>query len=329
MSRYVLCRPIGGLNDTLNQIERCWSYAEQFDRTLLIDTTRSGLGLAASTYFDLVDPAIAERVTMNPDDALLRQLDEVSCVPRALQGRITSYRSTAVPPHLNFVDSDSGVRLRFDFKSDYQETLLLHEQAGSGSLSLDFLTRVRPSAELRSEIGQRLTKLPAQRIGIHIRNTDLETNYAPFLNRLARQYPSKAMLVCSDDRKVVEASRAIFGSDRVVTSSLAPDFSGRPIHHEHVTSDARKFQLNAEMFSDLFALATSDVVAFTPTRAGKVSGFSRLAWLLHRNPIVHETFLSTEPLDPSHCPAPSKFDRGLPTHVQARRITNRLTSFFR
>jgi hypothetical protein len=40
--RILLCRPQGGLNDTLCQIHRCIIYAFVHHRKLIIDTTRAG-----------------------------------------------------------------------------------------------------------------------------------------------------------------------------------------------------------------------------------------------------------------------------------------------
>src|ERR1700751_3969783 len=38
INRLVLCRPQGGLNDVLSQIERVCRYADKFDRDVIIDT---------------------------------------------------------------------------------------------------------------------------------------------------------------------------------------------------------------------------------------------------------------------------------------------------
>ena len=49
--KFLLCRPQGGLNDTLCQIELCWRYAARFNRTLIIDARKSGLHADFSEFF--------------------------------------------------------------------------------------------------------------------------------------------------------------------------------------------------------------------------------------------------------------------------------------
>jgi hypothetical protein len=56
--RYLLCRPHGGLNDTLCQIEKCWKYALKSDRVLIIDTRNSGLHADFSEYFEAKEKSL-------------------------------------------------------------------------------------------------------------------------------------------------------------------------------------------------------------------------------------------------------------------------------
>jgi hypothetical protein len=50
--KYLLCRPRGGLNDTLVQIYDCYKYCEKYNRCLLIDTTYSSFMKSSfSDYF--------------------------------------------------------------------------------------------------------------------------------------------------------------------------------------------------------------------------------------------------------------------------------------
>lgn len=53
--RYLLCRPRGGINDTLNQIELCWRYARSYNRILVVDTeylVSSGICISFSELFE-------------------------------------------------------------------------------------------------------------------------------------------------------------------------------------------------------------------------------------------------------------------------------------
>lgn len=327
MSKILLCRPIGGLNDTLNQIERCWRYAERFDRHLLIDTKRSGLGIAFSTYFQAREDQSERAVDLNPTDASVRDLDQLECYPQEMSGRLSTYTSVASQDQTAFIDSETLTPLTFDFNRAYDQNVLLHEQAGSGSLSLDLLTRIRLVPTLRDQIEQRLSLLPQDRVAIHIRNTDLKTSYVPLLHRIASKFRTGSILVCSDDFMAVQEAKQIFGTSRVVTNSEPPDFSGRPLHHELTLSEQEKDQLNIEMLSDLFAMATSEKLFFTATQTGKVSGFSRLAWLLHQNKDFCFDFLRTAEKDQdANAARRLKLNRNLPIRVRLTRYVNKLKS---
>jgi len=61
MPRYVLCRPLGGLNDILCQIERCCRYAVRFDRIVVVETDFPRtiyFADAFDRYFESRDPAL-------------------------------------------------------------------------------------------------------------------------------------------------------------------------------------------------------------------------------------------------------------------------------
>ncbi len=53
--RFLVCRPRGGFNDTLTQIEKTRRYAIEYGRTLVLDTTRSGLGCRLDRLFHVRD----------------------------------------------------------------------------------------------------------------------------------------------------------------------------------------------------------------------------------------------------------------------------------
>ena len=59
--RLLLCRPQGGLNDMLCQIEICCAYGEAYDRTTIIDTDYRHSPFFRDTfanYFDSLQPRV-------------------------------------------------------------------------------------------------------------------------------------------------------------------------------------------------------------------------------------------------------------------------------
>ena len=88
--RVLLCRPRGGLNDNLCQVEMCWRYAERHDRVLVVDGKRSSLYSEFSEFFEPVNSNA--RVSMNSasiDDFRC----EAACVPAEVTGLINTYKS--------------------------------------------------------------------------------------------------------------------------------------------------------------------------------------------------------------------------------------------
>ena len=138
--RYVLCRPQGGLNDMLCQIEACCEYAAKFDRKVIVDTAFGG-----SLYFR----DVFGRYFVSQDNLLILQnYEEIIkaagdlIFPRFIADRIDNYQSD-YDDNDGWVDSISRLPLTFDFAKNYTESMLLHHQAGGGRKSFNALTRLR------------------------------------------------------------------------------------------------------------------------------------------------------------------------------------------
>ncbi|PPC88319.1 MAG: hypothetical protein CTY31_03855 [Hyphomicrobium sp.] len=89
MEKYVLCRPRGGLNDILCEIERCWAYSEKYNRTLVVDTTKSGFRDDLSKYFEVKDQRAP--VVLSLDTDLINAFNKMTAYPPALAGQIKNY----------------------------------------------------------------------------------------------------------------------------------------------------------------------------------------------------------------------------------------------
>ena len=173
--QYLLCRPRGGLNDTLNQIEKCWQYCFKFNRTLIIDSTFSALNPNFLIFFNFIDysvKVIFELVNFKDN------LNNLTCYPKFLNKNINEYTAEYCIEKFNFVESTSKKVLSFDFNSIYTEDLLIHEQCGGGNLSFSFLERITLSKQLKSILIYQIHKLPIEYHAVHIRNTDYKTKEA-------------------------------------------------------------------------------------------------------------------------------------------------------
>ncbi len=282
--RYLLCRPQGGLNDTLCQIGICWNYAFEFGRTLVIDTRNSGLRAQFSDFF--APRRNSPRLIFNASDHVLETLNTLSCYPPELGGKL--HRLDLAQLHsLNYVfKHDVSVPLTFDFSEDYAHDVLVHERWGGGRASYSLLEKIRLSPNLRPVILERIKHLGEGYSALHVRNTDIQTNYKELFQRIAPEVKGKRLLVCSDDAAVVRYARSYFHDSEVLVTSEIPDMGGTPLHGPGGD------KLHAiDAIVDLIALGRSEKLYFSISEHGLVSGFTHLAAHLWRNKYVIHALL--------------------------------------
>ena len=121
----LLCRPRGGLNDMLSQIERCCRYAEMTDRSVIVDTKfgRESFGDDFDRYFI----SRQSRLVLSASE-LRADLDRAEVFPTGLKGRVSSYDWYRDETSKLHVDRQTGEPLTFDFAQDYPHDLLVHQQ---------------------------------------------------------------------------------------------------------------------------------------------------------------------------------------------------------
>jgi hypothetical protein len=283
-NRLLLCRPRGGLNDNLCQIELCWRYAEAHNRTLIIDGKRSNLFPEFSDFFELFNPRIGVHINSASAEDLE---DAADCFPSELAGSINRYRSVYSPDHgHNFVEEVSKTRLSFDFSQDHAARILIHEQCGGGTESFDCLNRLTLSAKMKAIMVDTLEKIGAGYIGIHVRNTDYRTDFRPFFSNIHTETIGKRLLVCSDDRGVIEEARAFFSEAETFVVSDIPNTNQHPLHERQNLSDEERHANAVSSIVDLLALGASDKLYFSDITRGYPSGYSRLAKYLNDHKAV-------------------------------------------
>jgi len=282
--RYLLCRPQGGLNDTLCQISICWNYASQFGRTLVIDTRNSGLHAQFSDFF--APRRNSPRLIFNASDEVLESLNALSCYPPELGGKLHRL-DLALLHSLNYVFKDDvSVPLTFDFSEDYAHDVLVHERCGGGRASYSLLEKIRLSPNIRPVILERIKRLGERYSAVHVRNTDIQTNFKELFQRIGPEVKGKRLLVCSDDAAVARYARSYFRDSEVLVSSEIPDTGGTPLHGPGGD------KLHAiDAIVDLIALGQSEELYFAVPERGTISGFSGLAAHMSRNKYVINALL--------------------------------------
>lgn len=277
-ARYLLCRPAGGLNDMLCQIGKCADYAEKHGRVLAIHTDPVEFGIGLETCFATLVPGI---VFATPE--LLVALAGLDVYPHALQGQVNTYAAHYSGERRNYVLADNGAPISFDFARDYAEPLLVHHACGGGLLSLDALRRLRLKPDMVDGFHARIRTIGKNYTGVHVRHTDYRTDYPGFFDAIADKIPQGRIVVCTDNREVLDYARAIFGA-RVHNFANLPDVGGRPLHYDNGLD---KHIINSDSILDLITLARARRLYLARISLGHYSGYSRLAAALNQNqPLV-------------------------------------------
>lgn len=282
MCKYLLCRPRGGLNDTLCQIEVCWSYCEKYNRVLIIDTTRSGLRV---NFSELFENNTRLNYEFKLSDEIFEKIKNLNCQITEIDNKLMDYK-VEYSKENNFVTKDTKVRVSFDFEKNYDEDLLVFEQCGGGTKSIDLLSKLKLSSELRGKFTEFIISENYE--SIHVRNTDYQTDYKKLFESLREPLKNKLVLICSDDLEVIESAKIILNESTII-SKTSNDFveKGIPLHspYQKLTKEQEKL-LAENSIIDLLLLANSSKINYSNLSGysfNKLSGFTKLALLLNQN----------------------------------------------
>lgn len=291
--KFVLCRPQGGINDSLTQIEACWRYADISRRTLVVDTAKSGgFGLPFGRFFR--EAAEKERHILYPSPLLFQSLQHLRTLPACVRGRLHDYSPVYDQEIRNFVDSETGEKLSFEFRRRHDAELLVHDQCGGNVNALRCLTRIRFTHEFRRDVLQRLKPLLGRPYHATVirNNQDYSTDYRSAFDQLYDTVANRPLLVCSDSAEVIEYARSFFDRSELITlhdTVEVPGATEKIPYAELILQldEASRYKLVVKAFSDLIGLAGSTALHITRLVSGGIyggySGFVVLARNLHRN----------------------------------------------
>lgn len=299
--RYVLCRPHGGLNDTLGVINDAWSLAEDTGRILVVDGRASTFARDLSIWFEPRERDA--RAILHPNPRIRRLLDAGTCHPEALTGRLDTSRIVE-QEHETIswlewrmpVDAETGTWLRLDLDQArfLDHDVLLHECYGGGMGSITALERLQLTARAARRVHSRLTPVVGRSyVGIHIRNSDLQSDYRHFLTSVSGDLAGRYVLVCSDDGAVLRDAIDLLPRSRVITTSAPPTADGRPYQVSADMRRRRRDDIAIDALVDVFALAGATDVLAAPVvnRTGSSTGFGVLAAELRRRPDLRAAVL--------------------------------------
>jgi len=280
----------------LCQIEKCCRYAAKYGRRVVVQT-----GGGFHPYFQtcLGQYLISMQERLVFAEALGETFFEgLSVQPRSLQGRLFE-TDFLLARGVGRCDRVSGDLITFDFGKDHAEDVLVHNLFGGGDGSLSALARVRLHDTVIDEIFARIGEMGAKYPAVHVRHTDMRSEYEPVLQELQRCRFDRLFLA-TDNGDVVKDFKTRLNGTVIYSFSDLPEQSGQPVHTLRGLNRSDRHRLNQQAFVDLMLLALSDKLFLCQREDGRrPGGFSRLAMHLHEDRaaasrLVHRDGLVTE-----------------------------------
>jgi len=288
--KLVLCRPQGGFNDMLVQIEKCCRYAERENRIVVVDTAYKHTNAfydAFSNYFT----SRHDNLILDINNYSLSEVERPEIYPSFLQGRIDSYKTRWAPEVRNHIDIETNSLTTFDMSKSYPQKVLVHHQSGGGELSFHTLSRIALQKSLVMELTRRVLSIGGPYIAVHIRNTDYRTKYDRFLEQIS-SINFRKIFVATDNSSVVKDFKVHLGDSRVLSFSDLSSRPGIPLHRNQTFGPLIQ-RRNRDTILDLFTLALANKLYILPIEKQplRYSGYSLLANNLWKNKSVLKTLL--------------------------------------
>lgn len=244
----------------LSQIARTRTYAIKYNRTLVVETqSNPKFGADMSAYFG----CRADIRFVSHSE--LGQFDSLSCFPRELTGRVSTY-SLRITDVLPFREVSTDTSVSFDFRKPYPEDLLIHHQPGGGLNSVQLLDALIFSDRILTELARRKKVLGPNYSAVHIRDSDYKTEWRAQLAEFASNLGANTLFIATDNPEII-------GDPFWRTLGL------RVLGSAGFSQDELGFDVNEETLLDLALLADADELWILKLQHSNVtySGYSLLA----------------------------------------------------
>ena len=285
MTRYLLCRPQGGLNDMLVQIEKCCRYAELSGRTVIVDTNYEH-SVYFKDNFSNYFKSKQRKLILNIDEHR-EELEDMKVFPEFLQGRLHDYKVTTNKISNKLYENESGEYITFKQDINIPHQLVVHHMYGGGSESFFALMRLSLSDSVVNELFKRLKIIGPMYNAVHVRNTDYETSYEKHIGKIKELF-KKRIFLATDNTHVLSNFKNSFEDDRIYSFSKISGEVGKPMHTAKLSSNDA-YNRNQDAILDLVMLSLANKLYFLKlenSSNGGFSGFSLLASKLWESKIV-------------------------------------------
>ena len=267
---WLVARPLGGLNDILCTIHRCYQYCIQFNRKLIIHTahdsdhTLFADGIEHYFYSNDITLGVSEKG------------EYYSHISQSLNLSFNQLPWQANPSHLKQSTSLSR---------GWHEPVLLYSGCGGGNIGINSFKYLSILPEIKSYISAKMALLPARYEAVHCRYTDYKSDLGQLWQIMDSISTATSIYLATDSSSVLADARKRY-PDRILNYSRSLSSSMQPIHHSGL---ALAEETVYDMFLDLGILSLAQATHCTrlvnPTiESIPYSGFCILAQSLKNLP---------------------------------------------
>ena len=284
--KYVLCRPLNGINDMFCNIIICLDYCIKYNRTLLLDTrvnNEDSMNFNFAKYFRfkklkaqvICDTIKVKQILDSKKYSVYKGLDNfITDDYRLVWGGNDKYGNI-------FCDKLTGEEVRFDFNKNYEEDILVYYQGGSNGLGKYLFNYLVLGDELIAEVMFRYKKTPKPYKSIYIRGTDF-----PFKYDYVELYENNKNFINEDNVFLATDSKKardfmIEKNPNIINFTNYPLEKYRNLHHSNINTDIKIIDL----VSDLFLLGLSQKLI---THSEKSGFFQIIKYLFENKKIIFD-----------------------------------------
>jgi len=276
MQKYILCRPLGGLNDSLCQIKSCYDYSKKTNRILLIDTLYAQLNISFHELFTFID-----------DINIIYNSYEIKTL---IINITTTNNCTIYPTEITNLYSNQQWS-SINFTEEYKEDIILHCYWGSGQ-GINTLKLLQLNDNIIQYIIQKYVFILKPYISIHIRNTDYKTNYQELYEENSEIINNNNLFLATDSREVLNyfqenKLKKNINNNNLYSFITCLNNANDPIHTSY------NITVLQDTICDLLLLSLSEKLIYP----NKYQGFTSLAISLFNNKQVIYQLLKIKELN--------------------------------
>ena len=251
-NKYVYIYPEAGFNDMLAQLQVVIDYCKKNNRKVLFDFKYSVFNkVNFAEYFDILDNIIIY------DSNIIREIcirNNNSVYPESLNNKLILNNNINSDKLSNIFYNSGSNNIAIEFPSDKcTKNIIVSIRVGGGN-GYNIFKELIPKQTLKQYCQNNYKKIPKPYLSIHIRNTDIKTDYKKLYyqnKNLIHQY--KTIYIATDDKTSLDFFRQ--HGLKIYNFTTFPDQRYHNLHQSSAINGDIKFK---DMISDLFCVSMSD-----------------------------------------------------------------------